>query len=122
MQTFPKTGKKRWASMTNFKGQYKDGGIDHRPHVAIVCNFTKPTETKPSLLTFNEVLTFFHEFGHSLHGIFNGKYEKSLRNKCVLGFCESYHLKYSKNWAFERMSRSFCLPLWKQEKEFLLKS
>jgi peptidyl-dipeptidase Dcp len=55
--------------MTSYKSQYIKDGINERPHISIVCNFTKPTETKPSLLTFNEVTTLFHEFGHGLHGM-----------------------------------------------------
>lgn len=71
---FPRKGKRGGAWMTSFRGQWKDT-IDHRPVVSIVCNFTPRTETKPSLLTFNEVSTLFHEFGHALHGMLaNGTY------------------------------------------------
>ena len=88
--------------MTNFKGQYREDSTDHRPHVAIVCNFTKPTETKPSLLTFNEVLTFFHEFGHSLHGILaNGKYESLSGTNVYWDFVE-LPSQIFENWAFEK--------------------
>lgn len=66
---FPRKGKRNGAWMTSYKSQYVLGGNNERPHVSIVCNFTKPTETKPSLLTFNEVTTLFHEFGHALHGM-----------------------------------------------------
>ncbi|MBI9058755.1 MAG: M3 family metallopeptidase [Labilibaculum sp.] len=65
----PRNSKQGGAWMTSFVDQYKKDGKDHRPHISIVCNFTRPTETKPSLLTFNEVTTFLHEFGHALHGI-----------------------------------------------------
>ncbi|WP_394708096.1 M3 family metallopeptidase [uncultured Bacteroides sp.] len=72
----PRAGKRAGAWMTEFKGQWKDNGKDSRPHVSLVMNFTKPTENKPALLTFNEVETFLHEFGHSLHGMFaNSTYE-----------------------------------------------
>ena len=54
--------------MSSFKSQYIKDGVDSRPHVTIVMNFTRPTETTPALLTFNEVETFLHEFGHALHG------------------------------------------------------
>ena len=62
--------------MTNLFEQYVDStGVDHRPHISIVMNFTKPTADKPSLLTPYEVETFLHEFGHSLHGLLaKGKY------------------------------------------------
>lgn len=72
---FPRKGKRGGAWMTSFRGQWKTDGADHRPVVSIVCNFTPPTDSKPSLLTFNEVSTLFHEFGHALHGILaNGQY------------------------------------------------
>src|SRR5690606_2450729 len=65
----PREGKRDGAWMTSFNDQFIKDGINHRPHIVNVCNFTKPTDTKPSLLTFNEVTTLFHEFGHALHGI-----------------------------------------------------
>ena len=66
---FPREGKRNGAWMTSYKDQWKAQGENSRPQISIVCNFTKPTETKPSLLTFNEVTTLFHEFGHALHGM-----------------------------------------------------
>ena len=68
---FPRAGKRSGAWMTSFKDQYKKDGVDSRPHVTITMNFTKPTESKPALLTQDEVETFLHEFGHALHGIFS---------------------------------------------------
>src|SRR5690606_19212396 len=65
----PRPGKRGGAWMTSFKSQYVENGVNNRPHISNVCNFTKPTATKPSLLTFNEVTTLFHEFGHGLHGM-----------------------------------------------------
>lgn len=67
----PRAGKRAGAWMTDYKGQWVDikNGEDSRPHVTIVMNFTKPTDDKPALLTFDEVTTFLHEFGHSLHGM-----------------------------------------------------
>lgn len=67
---FPRAGKRSGAWMTNYKEQYVKDGVDSRPHVSITMNFTKPTESKPALLTMDEVETFLHEFGHALHGIF----------------------------------------------------
>lgn len=73
---FPRDSKSPGAWMTDFKPQYIDeNGVNSRPHVSIVMNFTKPTDTKPSLLTPYEVETFLHEFGHALHGLLaNSKY------------------------------------------------
>jgi len=62
-------GKQGGAWMTNYREQFKLNGEDFRPHVSLVLNFTKPTESKPSLLTYDEVRTFLHEFGHSLHSM-----------------------------------------------------
>ena len=67
---FPRDGKRQGAWMTEFKGQWREeNGKDSRPHVTIVMNFTRPTETAPSLLAYDEVETFLHEFGHALHGL-----------------------------------------------------
>lgn len=68
----PRAGKRSGAWMTSYKGQWIEGktGKNSRPHVSIVMNFTKPTQSKPALLTFGEVETFLHEFGHSLHEMF----------------------------------------------------
>lgn len=65
----PRKGKRQGAWMTEFKGQYMEDGKDSRPQISIVMNFTRPTENKPALLTYDEVLTFLHEFGHALHGM-----------------------------------------------------
>ena len=65
----PRKGKRAGAWMTSYKSQYKKDGKNSRPHISVVCNFSKPTKETPSLLTFQEVTTLFHEFGHALHGI-----------------------------------------------------
>ena len=65
----PRDGKRGGAWMNDFQAQYKVGRKDHRPHIVNVMNFTRPTETKPALLTYDEVETFLHEFGHGLHGM-----------------------------------------------------
>lgn len=65
----PRKGKRAGAWMTSFKSQKIQNGENVRPHISVVCNFTKPTAETPSLLTFQEVTTLFHEFGHALHGI-----------------------------------------------------
>jgi len=66
---FPRPTKKNGAWMTTYEEQGLKGGEVKRPHVSIVCNFTRPTESKPSLLSLDEVKTLFHEFGHALHGL-----------------------------------------------------
>lgn len=82
---FPRESKRNGAWMTSYKGQNQYDNENQRPHISIVCNFTKPTTTKPSLLTFGEVTTLFHEFGHALHGMLaNGHYE-SLSGTSVFG-------------------------------------
>ena len=66
---FPRKGKRAGAWMTSFKNQFQKNGENFRPHISVVCNFSKPSSETPSLLTFQEVTTLFHEFGHALHGI-----------------------------------------------------
>lgn len=66
---FPRKGKRAGAWMTSYKNQYKKEGENSRPHISIVCNFNRPSQDTPSLLSFQEVTTLFHEFGHALHGI-----------------------------------------------------
>lgn len=82
---FPRPSKQSGAWMTDFQEQYVDEtGFDHRPHVSIVMNLTKPTNEKPSLLTLSEVETFLHEFGHALHSIFSKVHYKALSGTNVL--------------------------------------
>ncbi len=99
---FPRAGKRNGAWMTSYRGQKKIKGVDHRPHVSIVCNFTKPTKTKPSLLTFNEVTTLFHEFGHALHGMLaNGNYESLSGTSVYWDFVE-LPSQIFENWCYEK--------------------
>lgn len=80
----PRAGKRSGAWMTSYKEQWIDSdGMNSRPHVAVVMNFTKPTADKPALLTFSEVNTFLHEFGHALHGIFANSRFASLSGTSV---------------------------------------
>ena len=82
---FPRASKQSGAWMTDFSEQFVDeAGTDHRPHVSIVMNLTKPTAEKPSLLTLSEVETFLHEFGHALHSIFSKVRYKALSGTNVL--------------------------------------
>ena len=104
---FPRAGKRNGAWMTSFRGQKVMDGKDQRPHVSIVCNFTKPTKTKPSLLTFNEVTTLFHEFGHALHGMLaNGTYESLSGTSVYWDFVE-LPSQIFENWCYEKK----CLDL-----------
>lgn len=99
---FPRAGKRNGAWMTSYKGQYKLDGVQERPHISIVCNFTKPTKTKPSLLTFNEVTTLFHEFGHALHGMLaNGTYESLSGTSVYWDFVE-LPSQIFENWCYEK--------------------
>lgn len=99
---FPRTGKRNGAWMTSYKPQFIKNGINHRPHVSIVCNFTKPTSTKPSLLTFNEVTTLFHEFGHALHGIFANTTYPSLSGTSVAWDFVELPSQIMENWCYEK--------------------
>ncbi len=99
---FPRKGKRNGAWMTSFKSQYIKDGINERPHVSIVCNFTKPTPTKPSLLTFNEVTTLFHEFGHALHGMLANTVYPSLSGTSVYWDFVELPSQVMENWCYEK--------------------
>lgn len=110
---FPRPGKRNGAWMTSYKGQSVKEGEDIRPHVSIVCNFTKPTKSKPSLLTFNEVTTLFHEFGHALHGMMaKGTYE-SLSGTSVFWDFVELPSQIFENWCYEKE----CLDLFAKHYE-----
>ncbi|CCG52524.1 Peptidyl-dipeptidase Dcp1 [Flavobacterium indicum GPTSA100-9 = DSM 17447] len=98
---FPRKGKRNGAWMTSFKPQYIKEGINERPHVSIVCNFTPPTPTKPSLLTFNEVTTLFHEFGHALHGMLANTTYPSLSGTSVFWDFVELPSQVMENWCYE---------------------
>lgn len=98
---FPRKGKRNGAWMTSFKPQYIKDGVNERPHVSIVCNFTPPTETKPSLLTFNEVTTLFHEFGHALHGMLANTTYPSLSGTSVYWDFVELPSQVMENWCYE---------------------
>ncbi|MDD7915793.1 M3 family metallopeptidase [Polaribacter ponticola] len=98
----PRKGKRNGAWMTSYKSQQIKNGINERPHVSIVCNFTKPTETKPSLLTFNEVTTLFHEFGHALHGMLANTTYNSLSGTSVSWDFVELPSQVLENWCFEK--------------------
>jgi peptidyl-dipeptidase Dcp len=98
---FPRKGKRNGAWMTSYKSQAIKNGINNRPHVSIVCNFTPPTETKPSLLTFNEVTTLFHEFGHALHGMLANTTYPSLSGTSVYWDFVELPSQVMENWCYE---------------------
>jgi len=98
---FPRKGKRNGAWMTSFKSQSIKGGVNERPHISNVCNFTKPTETKPSLLTFNEVTTLFHEFGHGLHGMLANTTYPSLSGTSVYWDFVELPSQIMENWCYE---------------------
>ncbi len=98
---FPRKGKRNGAWMTSYKSQYVKDGVNERPHVSIVCNFTKPTETKPSLLTFNEVTTLFHEFGHALHGMLADTIYPVLSGTSVYWDFVELPSQVMENWCYE---------------------
>jgi Zn-dependent oligopeptidase len=99
---FPRTGKRNGAWMTSFKSQYIKDGKNERPHISIVCNFTKPTKSKPSLLTFNEVTTLFHEFGHALHGMLANTTYQSLSGTRVHWDFVELPSQILENWCYEK--------------------
>lgn len=99
---FPRASKRQGAWMTSFRGQYKRDGKSQEPIISNVCNFTKPTPTKPSLLSFDEVTTLFHEFGHGLHGLLaNGKYESLSGTNVYWDFVE-LPSQILENWCYEK--------------------
>ena len=101
---FPRSGKRDGAWMTSYKGQKKYNAVNERPHVSIVCNFTRPTQDTPSLLTFNEVTTLFHEFGHALHGILaNSTYESLSGTNVYWDFVE-LPSQILENWCYQRQA------------------
>ena len=99
---FPRPGKRNGAWMTSYKPQYVQNGEVERPHVSIVCNFTKPTKSKPSLLTFNEVTTLFHEFGHALHGMLANTTYPSLSGTSVYWDFVELPSQVMENWCYEK--------------------
>lgn len=98
----PRDSKRAGAWMSEFKGQFMEGNKDSRPHITIVMNFTRPTETKPALLTFDELTTFLHEFGHSLHGMLTKCNYESLSGTNVYRDFVELPSQVMENWASEK--------------------
>ena len=110
---FPRAEKRPGAWMTTFRNAGYQFGEVKRPFVSIVCNFTKPTETKPSLLSLNEVLTLFHEFGHGLHGLLTKATYKSVAGTNVFWDFVELPSQIMENWVLERE----CLDLFAKHYE-----
>ena len=98
----PRDGKRAGAWMSDFKPQWLEGKTDSRPHVTIVMNFTRPTDSKPALLTFDEVTTLLHEFGHSLHGMLTKCTYKSLSGTNVYRDFVELPSQLMENWASKK--------------------
>jgi Zn-dependent oligopeptidase len=98
---FPRESKRGGAWMTAYRGQNKYDNKNQRPIISIVCNFTKPTAKDPSLLTFGEVTTLFHEFGHALHGILSEGYYESLSGTSVYWDFVELPSQLMENWCYE---------------------
>ena len=98
----PRASKRSGAWMTSYKEQWKDEEGDHRPHVSVTMNFTKPSADKPALLTFSEVNTFLHEFGHALHGMFANTTYQSLSGTNVYWDFVELPSQIMENFAIEK--------------------
>ncbi len=99
---FPRRSKQGGAWMTSYRDQHRHHGEDIRPHISIVTNFTPPTGEKPSLLTFNEVKTFLHEFGHALHGMLSNVVFESQSGTNVYRDFVELPSQIMENWALEK--------------------
>src|SRR5262249_12331151 len=96
---FPRSGKKQGAWMTSYRSQGLHEGKIQRPQVAIVCNFTKPTKDRPSLITFDEVETLFHEMGHAVHMLVSDVTYSSQAGPSVLWDFVELPSQVQENWA-----------------------
>lgn len=99
---FPRPTKRGGAWMSGIKEQGMYQGKVERPHIMIVCNFTKPTKTKPSLLTLDEVLTLYHEFGHALHGLLSKVKYRDLSGTNVFWDFVELPSQIMENWVLEK--------------------
>jgi len=98
----PRDSKRSGAWMSEFKGQNMINGVDSRPHITIVMNFTRPTASKPALLTFDELTTLLHEFGHALHGMLTKCHYESLSGTNVYRDFVELPSQIMENWASEK--------------------
>src|SRR5690606_17131206 len=99
MDFFPRASKRGGAWMTSYRRQYMDNGKRVAPVISIVCNFSKPVGDDPALLTFDENTTFFHEFGHALHGLLSNVTYESLAGTAVSRDFVELPSQVMENWA-----------------------
>ncbi len=113
LDLFPRKGKRAGAWCGSFRKQYRSEGRDIRPHVSIVCNFTRPVGDSPSLLNFREVTTLFHEFGHALHALLSECTYRSLSGTSVYWDFVELPSQILENWLLEKE----CLDLFAKDYE-----
>lgn len=111
----PRPGKRGGAWMTSFRSQYKKDGHDYRPQIAIVCNFSSPTSKTPALLTFQELTTLFHEFGHALHGMLANTTYPSLSGTSVSWDFVELPSQIMENWCYEKEALSLFAKHYKDQ-------
>lgn len=111
----PRPGKRGGAWMTSFRSQYKKDGHDYRPQIAIVCNFSLPTSKTPALLTFQELTTLFHEFGHALHGMLANTTYPSLSGTSVSWDFVELPSQIMENWCYEKEALSLFAKHYKDQ-------
>lgn len=111
----PRPGKRGGAWMTSFRSQYKKDGQDYRPQIAIVCNFSSPTSKTPALLTFQELTTLFHEFGHALHGMLANTTYPSLSGTSVSWDFVELPSQIMENWCYEKEALSLFAKHYKDQ-------
>lgn len=109
----PREGKRNGAWKTAYKSQKVVGGKDQRPHIAIVCNFPRATQNQPALLSFNDVSTLFHEFGHALHGLLSKCTYGSVSGTSVYWDFVELPSQIMENWVLEKE----CLDLFAKHYE-----
>lgn len=111
----PRPGKRGGAWMTSFRSQYKKNGQDYRPQIAIVCNFSLATSKTPALLTFQELTTLFHEFGHALHGMLANTTYPSLSGTSVSWDFVELPSQIMENWCYEKEALSLFAKHYKDQ-------
>ena len=101
LDMYPRASKRGGAWKTSFRGQYRENGVDTRPLIQVVCNFSKPVGDTPSLLSFDEVETFLHETGHAIHGMLSDVTYESLSGTATYRDFVELPSQIMENWATE---------------------